>query len=302
MVVEEIPIKKITLPEMSLRDEIDQHRIDEMAQSIKSVGLLQPIRVRSVDGKYLLINGMRRLKAFQQLGRKTIRAEIDEGEEVSEIVKDLPIDQQDQIKMIIENYQRVKGDEIKEAEVVSNLYDMFYKRNGSPDINGDFHTDTTKAISGIIGVSETWVRDRLNIHRLTVGAKIVKERMEKEEMDEIANKTKKRIKIPIRVSAAIGSKIRDEEKQMDVMEAVAGLPTDKAMKVVDTVAKDDVDPYEVAAAMKEIEKPKTKLVVLSVPTEIMDECYKISDEKEITIEDLFVKIIIQWWEEGHKIE
>jgi len=302
MTIKEIPIEKIVLPNVSLREQIDPERIDEMVQSIKSVGLLQPIRVRVVDGKYQLITGLRRLKAFEKLGRKRIRAEIDEGEEVSDVVKRLPIEQQDQIKMIVENYQRVKGDDLKEAEVVANLYNLFYKSAGSPETrNGDFHSESIRTIASMIGVSDFWVRSRLNIQKLTNGAKLLKERLEEEGRELLSSTEKTRMRIPIRVASEIGSKIKEEDKQIAVMDAVAGLPTEKALKVVDSVIKKDLDPYEVAEAIRKKEKPKSKLYVVNAPIEIYSYYEELAEEENMNIEDLLILVLRTWIERGYKL-
>lgn len=50
----------------------NQEQIEELAASIESVGLLQPIAVRRVGEKYELIAGERRLKAHQFLNRSSI--------------------------------------------------------------------------------------------------------------------------------------------------------------------------------------------------------------------------------------
>lgn len=302
MAVKEIPIRDIALPEISLRREINIEKLEEMVQSIKSVGLLQPIRVRSKNGKYVLITGLRRLKAFQKLGRKTIRSEIDDGKEVSDVVKGLPINQQDQIKMIVENYQRVKGDDLKESEVVSNLYLLFYKSLGSPETkNGDYHTESIKIISEIIGVSDFWVRSRLNIQKLTDGAKLLKERLSNEGRELTSTTEKLRTRIPIRVAAEIGSKIKDEDTQIAVMDAVAGLPTDKALKVVDSVVRKELDPYIVAEAIRDKEKPKTKLYVINAPTEIYDYYEKIAEKEKESIEKILIRVLQAWVERGYKL-
>ncbi|MBY8993484.1 MAG: ParB N-terminal domain-containing protein [Candidatus Heimdallarchaeota archaeon] len=302
MVVKEIPIKDIVLPEISLRRDIDIEKLEEIVQSIKSVGLLQPIRVRAKNGKYVLITGLRRLKAFQKLGRKTIRSEIDDGKEVSDVVKGLPINQQDQIKMIVENYQRVKGDDLKESEVVSNLYLLFYKSLGSPETkNGDYHTESIKIISEIIGVSDFWVRSRLNIQKLTDGAKLLKERLSNEGRELTSTTEKLRTKIPIRVAAEIGSKIKDEDTQIAVMDAVAGLPTDKALKVVDSVVREKLDPYIVAEAIRDKEKPKTKLYVINAPTEIYEYYEKIAEKEKESIEEILIRVLQAWVERGYEL-
>lgn len=59
------------------RTEFDNEQLLELAKSIKSSGLIQPITVRAMgDGKYQLISGERRLRASRIAGLKEIPAYI----------------------------------------------------------------------------------------------------------------------------------------------------------------------------------------------------------------------------------
>lgn len=58
------------------RSEFSPEHIKELAESIRAEGLLQPIVVRAADGKYQLIAGERRWRAFQELRLKTIPARV----------------------------------------------------------------------------------------------------------------------------------------------------------------------------------------------------------------------------------
>ena len=50
----------------------NQTEIEDLADSIQEIGLLQPITVRRINDKYELIAGERRLRAHQFLNKKTI--------------------------------------------------------------------------------------------------------------------------------------------------------------------------------------------------------------------------------------
>jgi ParB family transcriptional regulator, chromosome partitioning protein len=59
-----LPISQIVLPPSQPRRYFDQEKLESLANSIKEVGLLEPIVVRDIgNGKYELIAGERRLKA-----------------------------------------------------------------------------------------------------------------------------------------------------------------------------------------------------------------------------------------------
>jgi ParB family chromosome partitioning protein len=59
------------------RDGFDQERLDDLAQSIRTHGLIQPITVRYVShGRYQLISGERRFRAAQMIGLTHLPAYI----------------------------------------------------------------------------------------------------------------------------------------------------------------------------------------------------------------------------------
>ena len=76
MKMQEIPISKIKILE-NHRVNIERTNLDELMQSIKQHGLIQPIGVFQIGkGKYVLKFGQRRYLACQKLGFKTILATI----------------------------------------------------------------------------------------------------------------------------------------------------------------------------------------------------------------------------------
>ena len=66
------------------RTEFDEEALNELAASIKSIGIVQPITVRAVDdGKYEIVAGERRYRASKIAGRTTIPAYIRKTEDES---------------------------------------------------------------------------------------------------------------------------------------------------------------------------------------------------------------------------
>ncbi|RLF92488.1 hypothetical protein DRN52_07925 [Thermococci archaeon] len=74
--VVEIPIDDIVVDPEFKREIYDDSMVEELAKSIEQHGLMQPILVRKVRGKYHLICGFRRLNAFIKLGRERIPAKV----------------------------------------------------------------------------------------------------------------------------------------------------------------------------------------------------------------------------------
>lgn len=100
----EIEVKSIVANPYQPRREIHSEQVEELAKSIQSEGLLQPIVVREKKGKFELIAGERRLHAFKFLKLSKIPARIIEASDASSATLAL-----------IENLQRENLNPIDEA-------------------------------------------------------------------------------------------------------------------------------------------------------------------------------------------
>ncbi|MSU22966.1 MAG: ParB/RepB/Spo0J family partition protein [Opitutus sp.] len=107
---QEIAVHLIEPSPYQARQEIPSEQLSELAESIRAEGLLQPIVVRQVDGKFQLIAGERRWRAFQQLKLKAIPARIVEASNASSAALGL-----------IENLQREGLNPIEEAHGYASL-------------------------------------------------------------------------------------------------------------------------------------------------------------------------------------
>lgn len=73
----EINIKDIEPNPTQPRRDFDQEALDELANSIAQLGVIQPITLkRRADGKYIIISGERRWRAAQQAGLERLPAYI----------------------------------------------------------------------------------------------------------------------------------------------------------------------------------------------------------------------------------
>ena len=112
--LEEISIEQVVANPHQPRKVIDPEAVRELASSIESEGLLQPIVVRPVDNGYELIAGERRLRAHQYLGRATVLARILEVSDLSSASLSL-----------IENLQREELNPVEEAMGYQSLISDF---------------------------------------------------------------------------------------------------------------------------------------------------------------------------------
>jgi len=103
--INEISINTIVANPWQPRTIFDEEALDELADSIKELGIIQPITVRLLeDGNYQLITGERRFRASKKIGLKKIPAYIRRADDVNMLEMAL-----------IENVQREDLDSIEEA-------------------------------------------------------------------------------------------------------------------------------------------------------------------------------------------
>jgi ParB family chromosome partitioning protein len=97
------------------RTRMDEASLDELAQSIREHGIMQPVLVRPVEGgRFEIIAGERRWRAAQRAGLK----------EVPALVKAVP-DQSALALALIENIQREDLNPLEQANGLARLIDEF---------------------------------------------------------------------------------------------------------------------------------------------------------------------------------
>lgn len=75
--ISEIPIAQIAANPGQPRREFDEAALSELADSIRAIGIIQPITLRKVDnGHYQIIAGERRFRAAQMAGLATVPAYV----------------------------------------------------------------------------------------------------------------------------------------------------------------------------------------------------------------------------------
>lgn len=143
--LDSLEIKRISPSKYALRSELNS--LDELAASIREKGLLEPIVVRPVDGRFEIIAGNRRLEACKRLGMRSIPchvADLDDREafEVS----------------IIENIQQDTMNAIDEARA----FKKYVEECGYGGVS---------ELAGKIGKSQGYVSNRIRLLSLPRGVK-----------------------------------------------------------------------------------------------------------------------------------
>jgi ParB family transcriptional regulator, chromosome partitioning protein len=112
---EEIAITAITPNPRQPRRSFDEETLDELAESIRQVGLLQPVVVRAAGpGRYELVMGERRWRAAQLAGLSEIGAIVKQTQD-DDMLRDA----------LIENLHRQQLDPLEEAAAYQQLLDDF---------------------------------------------------------------------------------------------------------------------------------------------------------------------------------
>lgn len=139
--VREIELGEIDPNPHQPRDHFDDRHLDELAESIKKNGVLQPVVVRRAGDRYQLIVGERRLRASGIAGKNTIPA----------IVRN--VDDDDALKLaLLENLQREDLNPIEEARG----YIALRQRTGLSD----------KEIAAILGKNRSTVANTIRLLNL----------------------------------------------------------------------------------------------------------------------------------------
>jgi len=112
--VRNIPIEKVKANKYQPRQDFNHEALDDLANSIKEKGFIQPVLVRVKDNEYELIAGERRFNAAKKLGYKEIPAIIKEASDLDSLELS-----------IIENIQREDLNPIDQAKAYKRLQEEF---------------------------------------------------------------------------------------------------------------------------------------------------------------------------------
>lgn len=138
-ILKKVAIEQIQPGKYQPRTRMDEVALQELAESIKAQGLVQPVVIRRLKtGNYELIAGERRWRASQLAGLKEIPA----------VIRDIP-DQAAAAMALIENIQREDLNALEEANALKRLINEFGL--------------THQQIANVLGRSRTTVTNLLRL-------------------------------------------------------------------------------------------------------------------------------------------
>jgi ParB family transcriptional regulator, chromosome partitioning protein len=139
--VKKILIQDIVPNRFQPRTVFSNEKIEELALTIRTHGIIQPIVVREIDGKFEIIAGERRFRAVQTLGWDDIPA----------IVKEFN-DTETASVALIENLQREELSSIEEAVAYAKLLEL--------------HNLTQEALAQRLGKGQSTIANKLRLLKL----------------------------------------------------------------------------------------------------------------------------------------
>ena len=146
----EIHIELIDPNPSQPRTNFDEARLDELAQSIRTNGIVQPLLVRRHGMRYQLVAGERRWRAAQRAGLDRVPA----------VVREIPDDRLLELALI-ENIQRQELNAIEEANAYKRLIET--------------HGLTQESVAQRVGRDRSFVTNYLRLLRLPPDIQILLE-------------------------------------------------------------------------------------------------------------------------------
>jgi len=216
--IKEIEPKKIRPNRLNPRLDMNIERLNELAASIREVGLLEPIIVRPIDGQYEVVVGERRYRASEQAGIEKVLA----------IVRQYSDDEVVQINLI-ENIQREELNAIEKGKVCKYLLENCPEKYPSQS-----------AIAKRIGVSSNvislWLRS----------VEVVPQEAQKYVASSRISGQVPEGKIDYQTAVKVGRSVEEPEKKVEVIKKLVEkrLPTKERTEVIKKLAGEPEKPIE----------------------------------------------------------
>lgn len=254
-----IPLKDIKISQFNVRLTDKKAEIEELAESIKRHGLIQPVVLRGSPEHppYELIIGQRRFLAHQELNEKNIRAIFcgDFGDVEAKILS------------LGENMQRVELNHADKAEAITALYLHFHKDEGR--------------VAKELGLHLRTVRDYIKIEEQATpkAKKLLRQ-------GKVSRADVKRV-----IDAAQG----DDTKADRLLDKMSTLSRYEKTRAVNYGKDHKQAPAE--KIIEEAKKTKLELtVILNLSTEISDALDKAETKLSMDRQSIATKALSEWLE------
>jgi ParB family chromosome partitioning protein len=214
----EIAINKIRPSKLNPRLEMGTLQLNELASSIREVGLIEPIIVRPISNQFEVVVGERRFRASQQAGLERVPAIVREYTDEEVVLLNL-----------IENVHRQELSAIEKGKVCKYLIEHYPKKYPSQ-----------AALADRVGIS----KNQVSVWMRTVDI------IPKEAQDYIAPTTISgevpEGKIDYATAVKVGRVVEEPEKRVEVIKKFAEerLPVKERDEIIRNVAREPEKPID----------------------------------------------------------
>jgi len=229
--VREIELKKIQPNRLNPRQEFRKEPLDDLADSITQVGLLQPLIVRPIDKGFEVVVGERRYRASHQAGLEKVPA----------IVRPYSDDEVIELNLI-ENIHREDLNAVEKGRTCLKLMEMFPEKYPAEE-----------ALAKHVGVSSLTVKDWLKL------VTAIPRKVQRMVAPETLSRRVPEGKIEYTTAVRIARGIKEPRKQLKVAETLIrkGIRGAAARHIVSEVARRPERPVE--EIVKEVVEAQAKI-------------------------------------------
>lgn len=255
--IDSVPLKELVVSPFNVRKGVGD--LSDLQRSIQSMGLLQPIIVRSVKGKLEVVVGQRRFLACKSLGWKTIPA-----------VKREMTDREALVLSLTENVQIDSIDPIDRAKGTKRLI---------TDLEAEMsRMQAVEWVAKQLGKSSSTVYDWLRLLETSEGVRaMIRER-----------------KINTTIGARLASLPREAQEEVAEIIHEEYLPRPRAVKVIERVREKireepTLRPREIVeAAIEDVEEYS---VSVSFPGSLYKALSEFAQAKRLTIQEVIRRAV-----------
>jgi len=261
-IIYDIPMAHVRATEINVRHTDKDKDIDQLANSIKSLGLLQPIVLLGEHGKpnYQVMVGQRRYLAHKRLGKSTIKAIFENEKDKTRAI----------LMSLVENMLRVDLNHADAAEAVTLLYKKYGKNDAAE-----------RRVAKDTGMSLQRVREYI----------MVEERATPEIKKKLREKKIKLGDVKRAMSASHGN-MEKAERILDLMADFSLTGHEKKRLVEYGEENKDASADKI---IKEAKKPRVEQTLLvSLSEELQAGLKRATEELSLEREEVAIKAIGEW--------
>lgn len=265
---EKVPISLIVTGPELVRTHKVQRNIDELAENIDRVGLINPLKVYEKEGEYILLAGQKRLLAVKKLGWKKVPVTFAHPKDEFEALK----------ISLSENVFRtdLTRNDLKDA--IERLFDKY---------------GSARAVTEELGIEEDEVRDVLGIVNLEKMAPRVAEEVKNRKREDPKTKWISFGQTVVSASIQPDSSV-DEDKALELLLEIKTIPTVAQRKRLAEYGRKNPDASAEELLEKAREPPKTVRKSFHLSFEVFLRLQKAAETEDKELEDLVETALVEW--------